>query len=149
MIKEALITLILSGIPETFLCVLGIYLLSGMKIPKKTYYCSSILLALLIFFIRKLPINYGVHTILNIISLILLSIYIIKIPVIKAISYTFIVYVLLSLSEVINVVMLINMFNVDINSVLSDPISKSLFGLPYLFLFGSSILLIRIIKKNK
>jgi hypothetical protein len=146
MLKISLLNFFLGGLPETFLSVLGIYSLSKNEIPKKIYFYSSLLQAILIYLARMLPINFGVHTILNIIFLILLSTFIIKIPIIKAIAYALIVFVLLSLSEAINLLILINLFNIDIVSVFSNPVSKSLYGVPYLIIYGCSILLIRKIR---
>lgn len=143
MLRIPFIDLILIGIPEVLLCVLGIYSLSKKKVPKKIYFISSILLATIEYCIRMLPINFGVHTILNVVFLIILSIYIIKIPTIKAISYVFSVIILLVACETINMFILVRLFDVNVELILTNPTIKALFGIPYLLLFGSAILVIR------
>jgi hypothetical protein len=56
--------LLIKGIPEGFLDVLSIYILTGTKIKAKTYVLQSIVTVAVIFLIRFLPINYGINTIL-------------------------------------------------------------------------------------
>jgi hypothetical protein len=143
MLRIPFIDLILIGIPEVLLCVLAIYSLAKKKVPKKTYFISSVLLAIVEYSIRMLPINFGVHTILNVVFLLILSIYIVKIPTIKAISYVFSVIILLVTCETINMLILIHIFKVNVALISTNPMMKVMFGIPYLLLFGCAILIIR------
>ncbi|EPS52298.1 hypothetical protein CFSAN002368_09365 [Clostridium botulinum A1 str. CFSAN002368] len=90
MLKIGVIELLMRLTPESFLLIFIVQAFSNSKISKNKYILSSILLATTIYSIRLLPIHYGVHTILNIIAIVLICIFINEVTPIKAISYSLI-----------------------------------------------------------
>ncbi|MBU5454138.1 hypothetical protein [Caproiciproducens sp. MSJ-32] len=131
----------LRAIPEGFIYLLGVYVFSETKIDKERYVISSLIAAVAMFAIRFLPIVFGVHTILSILFIIILSIFYNKIDLISAIKGTIIHFIVQYLSEGINLVLLKYIFKLNFNLLLQDPISKSILGIPSLVLSLSFIFL--------
>lgn len=130
MLKLTWIEFFLRTIPEIFIMVWGIYVISRKSIDMPKYIFSSIILSISIFFVRWLPIYFGVHIMINMI-LIISIMAIMEIPIIKAIYSTLLMFFTLSLSEFLNILML-NLLNVNINIEFSNPYKKGLYILPSL-----------------
>lgn len=126
------IEFLLRAIPEGFLFVLAVYIFSKTKIDKNKYIICSVIFAISMFIIRLLPINYGVHTILSLMLLVLLTTTYNKIDVIKAMKSVLIVVLIQFLIEGINVLILTLIPSININNLFKDPITKTLVGLPSL-----------------
>lgn len=90
----------------------------------------SVILSVGVFFIRCLPIYFGIHVIINMILTIIMS-YIIGISIVKSTYSTLLAYLILSLGEVLNVVLL-NLLNININLKVENPFVKCLYGIPSL-----------------
>lgn len=147
MLKIAPIELFMRLIPEMMIYMWGVYVVSKHPFNTKIYLFSSIILAVVVFFIRMLPIHFGVHMVVNIILNIVISITI-GIPLLQAIYSTFFNTLLLSISEFFNMLIL-NIFNINIDVAFSRPITKCLAGIPSLVIFLLLILLIKFILKRK
>ncbi|QGU95338.1 hypothetical protein GOM49_09785 [Clostridium bovifaecis] len=147
MLKIAPIELFMRLIPEMMIYMWGVHVVSKHPFNKKIYLCSSVILAVVIFFIRMLPIHFGVHMVINIIINIFIS-RLIGIPLLQAIYSTFFNTLLLSVSEFFNMLIL-NIFNINIDIVFSKPITKCLAGIPSLVVFSLLVLLIKFIFKKK
>lgn len=147
MLKLTLIEFFLRLIPEMMIFMWGIYVISRQEIKAKNYIFSSIALALTTFFVRELPIHYGVHTIVNNVLTVCILI-IIGIPIIKAIYSTLFMTLLLALSEIVNV-LLLNVLNININDEFINVIIKCLLGFPSLICMILSIILIKVFLKKK
>jgi hypothetical protein len=130
MLKPEPIEFLLRGLPEGFLLILGIYVFSREKINKNHYIISSILTSIVIFFIREFPISYGVHTIIIIILLILLSVFYNNIDSYRAVRSTITILILQYLSEALNLVFLKSILDLDLNVIFNNPIKKNIAGLP-------------------
>lgn len=122
MMKLTWIEFFLRAIPEMFILIWGIHVLSNKCINIGNYILFSILTAVVVFFVRWLPIYFGVHMIINII-LTISAVVITGIPVIKAIYSTLLMYFILSLSEFINMAIL-NLLNSQASFQLSNPLIK-------------------------
>lgn len=149
MLKLSPLDFLMIGVPESLLSVLIIYSLARKQIARKSYFIMSIILAIGGYSVRLLPIYFGVHTILSMLILILLTVYFIKIPIVKAIPYVIIEKIIISLSEVLYIFILINLFNIDISTKFSSTLIKNLYEFPYLILIGLAILIIRKARKVK
>ncbi len=75
MLKLSIVEFVARAIPEAFLLIFAVYTFSNTRMNKKNYLLSSFLMLIMIFIIRSLPISYGIHTILSIMVIILLSLY--------------------------------------------------------------------------
>lgn len=65
------VQLLIIGIPQGFLAVLGIFIYSQIKVKLRNYLILSLILTSLTYFIRFLPISIGVNTMLSMIILII------------------------------------------------------------------------------
>lgn len=149
MLKLQPIEFFLRGLPEGFLFILSIYAFSKTKIDKKRYVASSIICAIAFFSIRMLPISYGVHTILSIGVTILLGSTINGIDVIKVVKSILIYVIIQFVTEGINIFIIQNILNVDINEVFSNPIVKTLYGIPSLMMASIIIVIYYLTKLRK
>lgn len=142
MLKIHWIEILFRGIPESFLVLIGVTIIAEKLLPIKNYIISSILLALCIFFARRLPVYWGIHTsivIVSTISLLLIQ----GTSLISSFCGTLYMFLILSGSEVLNVLIL-NIFHIKTTFTYMDSISasikKCLLGIPslimvFLFIF--------------
>ncbi|NFO70554.1 hypothetical protein FDC51_10330 [Clostridium botulinum] len=135
--------------PESFLLIFIVQAFSNSKISKNKYILSSILLATTIYSIRLLPIHYGVHTILNIIAIVLICIFINEVTPIKAISYSLILSIFLALSEVLNLYFIYKIFGENVVDIFENPLKKSISGIPSMIMLIITVLFIFKIKNRR
>lgn len=150
MLNEIIITLILRGIPEAFIHMYAVYALANVKIDKKKYIGSSLVLAFLMVLISKLPISYGIHTILIVMAIIGLGVRFNQLDTIYCTSIAIINMIIQFLAEGVNVVLIEKILKMDIGKAMSNPLVKSIYGLPSLAIFFGVIWLIhRFIRKRR
>ena len=149
MLKLTPLEIVIIGIPEALLWFLLIYSLARKEIVKKDYLFVSIFLAVALYLIRLLPINFGVHTLLGIVVVILLSVYKVKVPVKKAISYAIVGTAIIALCEELYMLLLIIVFKVDISKMLEKPSTKVFYIFPYLILVSLAVIVVRVLVKRK
>ncbi len=151
MLKLAMLEILARGIPEGVLFVFAAYLFSKTKFKFLNVIISIILYAVLIYIIRLLPIQYGVNTILTLMTMIVLFVVINKIEIIKSIQAGIIAIIIEFLCEGINIFFIQNVFKADINYIFSKPELKTLYGIPSLLIFGLIILVyyILFLKKSR
>jgi hypothetical protein len=136
MLKLSWFEIIVRGIPEEFLFVLAAHAFSKTGINLKKYLLSGALLWVIIYLIRILPIQLGIHTILALISLIVLVSFINKVDIVKSIRAGIITTILAFVFEGINISFIQFVLKKDLSTIVNDPISKTLYGMPSLMLFG-------------
>lgn len=149
MLQAEPIEFLLRGIPEGFLYILGVYIFSKIKIDKKKYMIASLITAVVVYCVRLLPIDYGVHTILTILFIIFLTIFYNNIDQIKVIRATIITFIIQFLSEGINMAVLKIIPNLDLNSLFSDAKIKTFLGIPSLIITLIVLILFYNIYKKK
>ncbi|NMM64452.1 hypothetical protein HBE96_17690 [Clostridium sp. P21] len=147
MLKLTWIEFFLRIIPEIFILIWGVYVISRKSFDIPQYVLSSIIISILIFFIRWLPIYLGVHMMINIIITISIM-FIIGIPLIKSIYSTLLMFFILSLSEFLNMLIL-NLLNVDTNLQLLEPVKKCVLEIPSLAITSIFIIIIHYLLKTK
>lgn len=144
MLQVSFFELVARGIPESFLFIYLVHLLTHTKINIKKYFISSMLLDVIGFLIRRLPINYGIHTILNIVVVVILVTAINKINILEAIKSTIITSIIVFVCEGINMFLIQILYGNNIANILSNPVLKIIYGMPSLIIFIIVILTIRI-----
>ncbi|WP_045519857.1 hypothetical protein [Clostridium sporogenes] len=149
MLKIGVIELFIRLTPESFLLIFIVQAFSNIKINKNKYILSSILLAITIYFIRLLPIHYGVHTILNIIAIVLICIFINEVTPIKAISYSLILSIFLALSEALNLYFIYKIFGENVVDIFENPLKKSISGMSSMIMLVIIVLFIFKIKNRR
>lgn len=130
MLKLQWIEIFLRLIPEMFLVIWGITIISKESLNIKRHILLSAIMAILTFFIKTLPIYFGIHTIIIIVLIIIIMVTS-GIPVIASIYGTLIMSLILSLSESLNM-LLLNLFNIITNVNYINPIKKCILGIPSL-----------------
>ena len=136
MLKLSVVELFIRLIPEVLVLIFAAYAFSKVKIEREKYIISSILLGICVFSIRMLPINYGVHTILNIIALIIISTSINKIDTIISVRSSIMISILLFICEGINVMVLKAIVGDKLDSIVANSISKAIYFFPSLVLLA-------------
>ena len=136
MLKITPFEFIVRLLPEAFIFMFAAYTFSKTKIDKKKYLISSIILGTCVFLIRMLPINYGVHTILNIITLPIISHVINKIEIIEAIKASIMTSILLFIVEGLNMVALSTVFGENVSQIMANATTKTICGLPSIILLS-------------
>lgn len=132
-------------IPEALILIFAAYAFSKTKMDAKRYTLGAILLCMCVFAIRLLPINYGVHTFLNIIMLTIIAVKINKIGTIKAVKSSIIITILLFLSEALNVFVLSLVIGDELTRIVADTNLRTLYFLPSLVFL---VLIVSIYYKN-
>ncbi|MGO5092881.1 hypothetical protein [Clostridium tepidum] len=149
MLKIGVIELLIRLTPESFLLIFIIQAFSDSKINKNKYILSSLLLTLTIYSVRLLPIHYGVHTVLNIIAIVLICTFINKVTPIKAISCSLILSIFLALSEALNLFFIYKIFGENVVEIFENPLKKSITGMPSMIILTITVLFIFKIKNRR
>lgn len=145
MLKLTLLEFLARGIPEAFLFIFAAYAFSKNVLNIRRYLLSSVLFASMGYFIRLLPINYGVNIILSIIIFIIIIININQIDTIKSIKAVVITVILEFACEGINILIIQSILKLNVNYIFSNPTLKILYGIPSLLLMGCIIAIYYII----
>ncbi|EPY6469295.1 MULTISPECIES: hypothetical protein [Clostridium] len=149
MLKIGITELLVRTLPECFLLIFLIQAFSNIKVNKNKYVLSSILLSITTYSIRLLPIHYGVHTILNIIAIVLICTFINEVTPIKAISYSLMLSIFLALSEALNLFFIYKIFGENIANTLKDPFKKCIYLMPSMIILVIIVLFIFKIKDRR
>ena len=141
----------LRHLPEGFIIILAGYAISKKHINVKLFILSSVLLGLLNFFIKILPISSIFHMVLSIIAAIAILMSINKIKTLYAILSTIICFMITIITEAINMLILSKIFHLDTARIFqeSTPFVKNLYGLPSLILLGVIVVAYYFISKKK
>lgn len=148
MLRITAFEFIVRTIPETFILIFAMIILSNTKLNVRRYIISSSLLAIGEYFIRMLPINYGVPTILDIFIMIIIMRTINKTDVILAIKASLITTILLFICEGLNIFLLSIIFKDKLESIMLEPMLKTLYGFPSFICF-TIITIIYYLRKRK
>lgn len=132
MLKLSVFELFARLIPEVLVFIFAAYVFTKTKIEGKQFIISSVLLGICVFTIRMLPINYGVHTILNIIMLTIIACTVIKADIIEGIKSSLLTAIILFALEGINIMILRMLVGENLENIISNPVTKTLCTLPSL-----------------
>lgn len=151
MLRISWFEFVVRGIPEEFLFVLAAHAFSKTCINLKKYLLSGVMYWIMVYMIRLLPIQYGVHSILNIIALIVLVSSVNKIEIIKSIRAGIIIFILGFIFEGINIFLIQFVLKKDISIIMNNNILKTLYGLPSVIIFGVVVALyyIRLLRRKE
>lgn len=133
MLQQPLYSLFIRLIPETFIVMYAICLLTKSDANFKNIFISAIIGGICVYLTRMLPIHFGVHTILSIMLIIVLAIKLNNIEIQKAITASLTSVILLFISDM----MLVVFYNfINFTSALSGQTLVSVVaGVPSLVLF--------------
>ncbi|GAA0069657.1 hypothetical protein UT300003_11800 [Clostridium sardiniense] len=140
---------VVRGIPEGILFIFSVYVFSNTKIESGKFIISSLSLAIATFLVRMLPISYGIHTILNIIVLVIIATVIIKVSIIDAIRSGILTAILMFVCEGMNMGLIQITHGSDMERIFTDPVLKTVYGIPSLMIFTIILLAYKFIKINR
>ncbi|MBU3101172.1 MULTISPECIES: hypothetical protein [Clostridium] len=151
MLRLTLLYVFLRILPEEFLVIFAVHVFSKTVINVKKYIISSIFFIIAVYLIRLLPIQYGIHTIIAVVVVIVLTININKISIIKSIQASIMTIILEFVCEGANVFIIQYIFKADVRYVLNDPSLKILYGIPSLLIFAAivSMYYVYLVKNKK
>ena len=149
MLQLTLLEMFTRTIPEGITFIFAGYVFSNNKLNIKNLLISGVLLGLGTYFIRHLPIHFGIHTILNFLLHMSLLVWINSIEFSKAISTALISIIILLVCEWINIIVVAEVFHIPADFFLNENLLRMLASLPSLFLFFIIVYLYHLIRNRK
>lgn len=132
MLKLTVFEFFIRLIPEAFVLMFALFMLCNIKVVINRYIVSSILLGILEYIIRFLPINYGVNTILGIFIMIIIMYKINNSNMIASVKASLIVTIVLFICEWINVILLNIVLGEKLEIIMNNSVLKTIAGMPSL-----------------
>ncbi|MEG0128802.1 hypothetical protein [Clostridium sp.] len=143
------IEIIFRVVPEMFLIFWAIYVFSGISLDKKKYLKAVIIGTAGVSFIRMLPVHYGVHTIICVCLVFILSYTICKIDIMSAGKSSIMEIIMQFIAEGINIAIIEHIFKLDVNVIFNNSYLRVLYGIPSLLICVILIVIYDICKNRK
>ena len=135
--------------PATLILVLSGVVLLGINIDKKRIFKDGIILGMIIGIIRLLPITFGVHSILSMISLCIILLRYDNNDIVKSMVSTCLVWISLALSECIYILISISFLNIKVERLTDNTtLQGAIITLPSLLIMFLIVLLLKYAKDN-
>lgn len=135
MLMELIIKFIFRGIPESCIHMYAMYTLNHRKIHKRNYIGSSVILAGCMVIITKLPISYGIHTLLVMMTLISLAVVMNGLRIDYCISIGIVNAIIQFISEGMNIFLIQKILHKDVATIMSNPLISNIYGIPSILTF--------------
>ena len=149
MLESSLVYIITRTFPESLILVLSGVVLLGINIDKKRIFKDGIILGMIIGIIRLLPITFGVHSILSMISLCIILLRYDNNDIVKSMVSTCLVWISLALSECIYILISISFLNIKVERLTDNTtLQGAIITLPSLLIMFLIVLLLKYIKNN-
>ena len=149
MLALSILSLFLRTIPEGILLIFSGYILANEKIHRNRVLISGVLLGLVTYFVRQLPINFGIHTMITLFAYILLMYKLNHLDMIKSIKAAIVSTIIISFFDLILVLCYIKVFHIDGEILVSQSILSILLGTPSLLLTYAVIGTVGYIRKHR
>lgn len=149
MLHLSIMELFLRVIPESTILLLGTHIFSGTTMCKTKLIKSIVFTSIIIYFIRCLPITFGIHTLLGVLSIIFAIIIFHKIELIKAIKAVFLTMFIQYICEIISMIWIQLYLDKELEVIFSNPTTKILYGIPSLLISGSILCLYYLKTKHR
>lgn len=122
---------LLGYILQAFTLILGLYAFNRRKIEVKKYIAASVIMAVVFYLTRLLPVRFGVHTILNFVVAYLVAIVYIKLPVIpSAKAVLFIILIIMALDLITTFIMTLIFGQSHFVNMMEQETLRCILGLP-------------------
>lgn len=142
--KLTLLELIIKGIPEAILFTLGMYAFTGTKIVKDSWpkLCVfTLVMFLWTYFVRLLPINYGVNILMVLMLTIFLGVMFLKIPLIQCMKASLLNAIAIVVGEGLNFWLLQVVYGTQkTQEIIGNPFLKAINTIPSTIIFGSIVI---------
>ncbi|BAF60310.1 hypothetical protein PTH_2129 [Pelotomaculum thermopropionicum SI] len=147
MIEKELLSLLLQDFPESITFTIAAFALLSLKYDYKKILFIS-LLQTFTNLIRLLPIAFGMHTIILLITLTVYIRIFTKAKLSKILTSTVLLFVIMAAMQAIYAKPLLNLTNLSYEDVASSPVLRGLFCLPYELVFLGIAIFLNIHKKK-
>lgn len=141
MLKVSLIEFFLRSLPETIMFLFGVHIYSKIALNKASLFKSTVVIAVLVYIVRMLPISYGIHTLLAIVIIVIVAKNIHQIEIVDAIKGTIMTFIIQFISEVINMFFIETILRKNLEEIFLNPVVKTIYGLPSLILAGGIMMI--------
>lgn len=121
---------VFQGIPESIGTAAVVISLSTRELHWRLIIIIGLIYAVLMYTIRLLPLTFGVHTVLLIICLSLVTTWITRIDLRKVIIYTNIAIIILAVTEFLFVYLILSIGGYSLDTILSNSFQRILIGWP-------------------
>ncbi len=149
MLHTSMVYILIRTFPECILVLFSGCILLNLNIPKSKVFKTGIIYALIVSFIRILPIHFGIHTLLSIILTTFILLYFSNKNLIDLLATTCCIFIALLFSEVIYLNTFTNIFRLHYNLIVDNfSLSSALLSLPSLLIFLILVKLINIIQRK-
>lgn len=135
---------------QGFAIIFGVYAFNRQRIVIRSYIIGSLLVILVSYLVRLLPISFGVHTIINMLIMFLICIIVLKMPAYKTIQSALLVTVLLLICEMVDVAIMIAIFGKSrFEKMMLVPLQKAMAGIPGTMFFVMIVIVAYLILSNQ
>lgn len=135
---------------QAFIYIFGIYTFNRQKMDVKMYLLASVLVAITSYFVRLLPISFGVHTVFDMLASVIICILLLRMPAINTIRSMSIVIVLLLASEIVGLLITSAIFGkVRFQGIMDNSLNRALVSVPINLLFLVLVIISYYILKKK
>lgn len=149
MLESSLAYVLIRTIPESIILMLSGFILLDLKLDTKKIIKLGLILGVIISLIRKLPITFGVHTILSMIAVGIILFKISNKSFVEVIVAPCNIWISLALSEAIYYIIATGLLKID-SEVLTDyqSVLGAISTLPSLLILLMIVLVIKSMKKK-
>jgi hypothetical protein len=137
--------LLIKGVPEGFLDVLGVYLISKTKIQLNKYLITSCIFIVFTFILKNL-LSQGVSTMVSLLGLVVILVLYNHIEITNSIKSTLIVAIVLIFCETINMLILYFMYGDTFNKFVG--FNKAISSIPSTIIFSIVASIYYFVSKN-
>lgn len=131
-----LIPFLTVSIPESLVLYYMIAVIAARKESPLLIAALSIPTSLFSFFVRSIPLAFGIHTLLQIVLMVILTSLIFHLSFRAALTAMVLAGLVLGLAEGISVPILSWIFSIELNQIISNPLLRMVFTLPHLLLLA-------------
>lgn len=140
--------LIIRIIPEILLFIGASFVLTKTKIDKKNFVLSSCILCIVPYITRLLPVDFGITSLLALVFLAFLNVKINKIKPVASIKASVLIFITMFLSELISITFMQVVLKLNMNEIFKNTVTRSIAGIPSLFIFAIFIFIIHKVSKK-
>ena len=148
-LESSLVYIVARTFPESLIMVLSGMVLLGTNIDKKRVFKNGIILGIIVGLIRALPISFGVHSIISMITLLTILFKCANNDIVKSMVSTCLVWISLALSEGIYLLIATKLLNIRFEDLMDNSsIYGAIITLPSLLIMFLIVILIKLVKDN-
>ena len=125
------------SVPESLVLYYMVLALIGKKESPLFVITLSLLTSLFSFMVRSMPMAFGIHSILQVILMVIFLNLFFQLPWRAAVTIMVLVSAILGLAEGISVPFLAWIFSFDLKQIISNPLLRILFTLPHLLFLAA------------